>query len=118
MLRPERAASPMCSRPRAHPACSCAPEPMEPDGKPVPMAPGDMPEPTGDKPGQVGGRPERGDDRPAGGMPELAGGMPEPGDKPGGDKPAVGACKGWSGPLPSQKSTTKLKPKAKCHLNE
>jgi hypothetical protein len=100
----------MCSRPKANPAYSYEPEPMELDGKPETMEPDGRPEP-------MGGRPERGG-RPGPGDKPGLGGKPGPDDKPGlDDKPErepdgmpVRAC---AGPLPQQGSSTKLKPGAR-----
>src|ERR1035437_1362467 len=102
----------MCFRPKANPAYSYEPEPMEPDGKPAPMAKGDMPEPMGGKPGPMGGRPERG------GRPEQ-GGRPERGGKPelAGDKRVAVVCRVHPEPLPQQRSTTRLKLKTRNYLH-
>jgi hypothetical protein len=102
----------MYHRPTTHPAYSCAPESMETggrqglmetDGRQGSMETGDRPE-LGGKPG-LGGMPEL-----AGGMPGLAGDMPGPGDRsePADDMPGPDGI----GPMPSQKQTTVLKPKA------
>src|ERR1035437_9549366 len=108
----------MCFRPKANPAYSYEPEPMEPDGKPAPMAKGDMPEPMGGKPGPMGGRPE-----PMGGRPER-GGRPEQGGRPErggkrerGDMPVAVACRVHPEPLPQQRSTTRLKLKTRNYLH-
>jgi hypothetical protein len=77
----------------------------------------------GGKPELMGGKPEL-----MGGKPELMGGKPEPDGKPGqGDKPEptggmpaldgtavlARACWVQPEPLPQQRSTTRLKPKAR-----
>src|ERR1035437_3482470 len=121
----------MCFRPKANPAYSYEPEPMEPDGKPAPMAKGDMPEPMGGKPGPMGGRPEPMGGRPErggrpeqGGRPERGGkpeqgGRPERGGKPelAGDKPVAVACRVHPEPLPQQRSTTRLKLKTRNYFH-